>query len=129
MPKFALKEMNEINGEQDFKKLSIDDNCQFDDFEKEIKDTKRYYSELAGIYLYMERAANNASLPDTKFKDITPDGEKVKEYEFKSKHLRVYAIKGDGGKIIILGGYKNKQKRELKKFRGIKKRYLESKEP
>ncbi len=75
---------------------------------------------------YMEYAANGSSLTQEKFKDVTPDGELVKEYEFKSKHLRVYAIKKPNGKIIILGGFKNTQKADFKLFRSIKQQYLDS---
>ena len=50
----------------------------------------------------------------------------VKEYEFKSKHLRVYAIQQINGKIIVLGGFKNNQKEDINKFRSLKKQYLDS---
>ena len=72
----------------------------------------------------MNEVANIRTLPNTKFKDITPRKENVKEYEFKEGNLRVYAIKKFGGKIIILGGYKNRQKQDLRKFRSLKEQYL-----
>lgn len=75
---------------------------------------------------YVEYVANGNSLPDTKFRDITPSGEKVKECEFKSKHLRVYAIKKENGKIIMLGGLKTTQKEDFKRFRSLKTQYLNS---
>ena len=76
------------------------------------------------IYFYMEEVAKNMSLPDTKFKDVTPRKEKVKEYEFKDGDLRVYGISKTGGKIIILGGYKNRQEKDFKRFRSLKEQYL-----
>lgn len=72
----------------------------------------------------MEYLGNNGSLPKTKFRVVTPTGEKVKEYEFKSKHLRIYAIQKMNGKIIILGGYKNKQHKDFLRFRSLKKQLL-----
>jgi hypothetical protein len=33
------------------------------------------------------------------------------------------------GKIILLGGYKNKQAKDINKFRAIKKQYIESLKP
>jgi hypothetical protein len=72
----------------------------------------------------MEFVANGISLPASKFKDITPKKQIVKEYEFKSRHLRLYAIKTSKGKIVVLCGYKNKQNRDIRTFRSIKKRYL-----
>lgn len=126
MSKFALDRIEAIEGNQDFYKLKIDGVCLLDSFEDENKSNKKYFGEIGSIYGLMERLANNQGLPAKKFRDITPQNEKVKEYEFKSKNLRVYAIKCEGGKIVILGGYKNRQKKDLRTFRGIKKQYLES---
>lgn len=128
MPKFALERIKAINGKQVFEKLIIDNICQLDSFEDEINLGKRYKNELSMIYSYMDSMANLKSLPEGKFKDITPSKEVVKEYEFRSKHLRVYAIKKENGKIIILGGYKNRQKKDFREFRSIKKMYLEEKD-
>ena len=72
----------------------------------------------------MNEVANNRTLPYTKFRDITPKKEKVKEYEFKEGDLRVYGISKYGGKIIILGGYKNKQKKDYRTFRSMKEQFL-----
>jgi hypothetical protein len=71
--------------------------------------------------------ANNKLLPKTRFRDITlSKKEMIKEYEFKSRNLRVYAIKSPGGKIILLGGYKSNQKKDIKKFRNIKAEYIKN---
>lgn len=72
----------------------------------------------------MNEVANNRTLPNIKFKDVTPKTEKVKEYEFKDGNLRVYGISKYGGKIKILGGYKNQQKKDYRTFRSLKKQYL-----
>ncbi|MFO7939300.1 MAG: hypothetical protein R6U66_06075 [Bacteroidales bacterium] len=134
---FALKKLTvtvdgkeePIDGAQKIEKLLIDNECQFDDFESDVLKHKKYINELGKIYAYIEFAANGSSLPSKKFKDITPAKENVKEYEFKTKNLRVYAIKTLNGKIVIFGGYKNQQKKDIRKFRSIKKRYLESIKP
>ena len=72
----------------------------------------------------MNEVANNRTLPNTKFKDVTPKKEKVKEYEFKDGDLRVYGISTFGGKIIIMGGYNNRQKKDYRSFRSMKEQYL-----
>ena len=74
----------------------------------------------------MQQIANLNSLPKNKFRDITPNKELVKEYEFKKGDLRVFAIKTEGGQIVVLGGYKNSQKADIKKFQELKKRYLKT---
>jgi hypothetical protein len=129
MSKFALKEIDAINGKQTFDKLFINNSCQFDEFEEIVQEKQNYRSELGTIYRYMEYLANGNTLPEKHFKDITPKNQSVKEYEFRSKHLRVYAIKKENGKIIILGGFKSNQPFDLNKFRKIKKEYLGSLKP
>lgn len=125
MKKFTLNKITEIIGKSNIFKLFVGDKCQFDDFEAEVYENGQYIEEIASIYALMEDVANNRLLPKTKFRDITPSSkEKVKEYEFKSKHLRVYAIKFKDGKVIVLGGYKNTQKKDIVKFRSVKKAFL-----
>lgn len=105
--------------------MVIDGAGQLDNFEKDLNDTT-YQSEFKTLLAYMEYLGNNGSLPKTKFRDVTPKGEKVKEYEFKSKHLRIYTIQKTNGKIIILGGYKNNQDKDFPRFRSLKKQLLAS---
>ncbi len=124
MATFALNKIQAVKGQQTFYKLLKDNKCPFDEFEDSLE--TQYKSELGSIYAYMERVANRKSMPAKKFKDITPSQETVKEYEIKTKNLRVYLIKRKGGKVVILGGYKNNQKNDLRKFRSLKKQYLQS---
>jgi|SRR6056297_4078965 len=127
MTKFTLKKIEEIEGKQDIFKMEIDDTCLFDEFENDIENKGQYEQELYSIYSLMEDVANNKLLPKQKFRDITINKkDSLKEYEFKSKHLRVYAIKTKEGKVIILGGYKNNQKRDIKKLRNIKANYKQT---
>ena len=127
MSTFVLKELKAIFGKQQFFELIIDGNSQFDNYSKEIKENKQYYSELLKIFTLMDQVAQLKMLPQTKFKDITPKKESVKEYEFKTKHLRVYVFHMEKtGKIVAYGGYKNSQKDDIPKFRSYKSRYLKS---
>jgi hypothetical protein len=75
---------------------------------------------------YMDKVANLHSLPATKFKDITPKAELLKEYEFKSKHLRVYAVQKPGGKVVVLGGFKTSQEADIAAMRRLKKEIADS---
>ena len=126
---FALKKIDAIKGKQELVKLKVDDKCPFDEFENGVG--KQYLSELVGIYHNMQDVADLKSLPDTKFhfydlnkKQKNKDG--VREFEFKSKHLRVYGITMPNGKIIITGGTKANQKDDQNTFRKLKAQYLES---
>lgn len=126
MSKFALKEYNNVTGRIKFFKLIEDKFCYWDEFCREIQKNSNLEDQLISIIARMNDIANLRILPNTKFKDITPNKEKVKEYEIKTNDLRVYFIKDDSGNIVILGGKKNSQPEDIKKFRAIKKAYLNS---
>lgn len=124
MSKFALKEMELIKGRQTFNKLLVDGTAPFDCFTEGLEE--QYESELGSIYYRMEAVANLQSLPKDKFRELKGGKGDVKEYEFKSKHLRVYAIHQKDGKIVVMGGYKNSQDKDIATFRALKKQYIES---
>ena len=129
MPTFALQKIEAIKGKQEFDKLIVDGKCPFDEFEKGLE--KQYVSELVGIYSNMQDVADLKTLPPTKFHFYDLDKKKknkdgVREFEFKSKHLRVYGITKPNGKIIITGGTKSKQKTDQNEFRRLKNLYLTS---
>ncbi len=127
MATFVLKKLEAVVGKQQFFELIIDGNSQFDEYCKTIINHKQYYSELLKIFTLTNLVSQLKMLPQTKFKDITPDKETIKEYEFKSKHLRVYAFHIEKtGKIVAYGGFKNTQKEDISKFRSYKNRFLKS---
>ncbi len=128
MYNFALNKIEAISGKQQFYDLLIDGVSQYEQFISEIENNPQYYSEHKTILAYMDHVANlNKRLPKKKFKNITPSKENIKEYEFKSKHLRAYAFHLEKtGKIVTVWGYKNRQKKDIKKFRSIKKHYIKS---
>lgn len=119
MSKFALKKIDFIKGKQIFNKLLVDGVAPFDRFTEELE--KQYEDELGAIYYRMEAVVNLQSLPKDKFRELKGAKGGVKEYEFKSKHLRVYAIHQKDGKIVVMGGYKNSQDKDISTFRSLKK--------
>ena len=123
MAVFSLKPIESIQGIQSFEQLVIDGTPVLDAYEEQLEE--QYATEFQVILAYMDFVARLQHLPDTKFKDITPRRETVREFEFKSRHLRVYAISKRAGKIVVLGGYKNRQKRDIISFRSLKRQYLE----
>ncbi len=129
MPIFALRKIEAIKGRQQFDKLVVDGKCPFDEFEANLEE--QYKAEMAGIYHYMQDVADLKPVSDDKYhfydkdkKQRRKDG--VREFEFKSKHLRVYGITKPNGKIIITGGTKARQKVEQGEFRRLKNLYLAS---
>lgn len=124
MSKFALKKITAVVGKQSFDQLLVNGVAPLDEFEKDLQAADK--KSMQKIYLYMNDVSNNLLLPKQKFRDITPKKERVKEYEFKSESIRVYAIGQKGGKIVIICGYKSNQKKDIIKFRSIKKQYLDA---
>src|SRR5690606_261405 len=116
-----------IKGRVHFNKLEIDGLCPFDGFCEEIKQEGNLKGQLITIFSRIEQIANLQRLPATKFRDITPKKETVKELEIKTRDLRVNLIKEESH-IIILGGKKSTQKGDIAKFRSIKNSYLKFKD-
>lgn len=124
MPNFEIRNIDAVKGIQKFYKLSKDGTCQIDEFENKLEEV--YKTELRTIYAYMDQVANLKPLPQNKFHFYNDGKGGFREFEFKSKHLRVYGIVINEGKLIILGGTKANQKDDTTIFRRIKKEYIDS---
>lgn len=125
MVKYTLERMDIIRGKQIFDKLVVDGVAPFDTFIKNLEES--YRSEVRSLYSYMQAVSDLQSLPETKFHPYSDGKDGVREYEFKTKHLRVYAIEQKGGKIIIIGGTKANQAKDQVEFRRLKNGYIASK--
>ena len=123
MRKFVTKKIDAIHSRELFEQLFIDDKGQLDEFLKSLSGTT-YLSEYRTLLTSMEYFGDGNRLPDTKYKDLTPSKEIIKEHEFKSKHLRIYAIQLSGKKLVIIGGYKNTQPQDIIRFRSLKEQFL-----
>lgn len=125
MPKFVTKTVESINAREPVHQLVIDGTGVLDTYETSLVGTT-YQSEFNTMQKYIEYAANGNSLPKTKMRKYKGAKDSVTEYEFKSKHLRVWAIQQPGKKLIVFGGFKNSQPADEVSFRALKKQYLES---
>jgi len=123
MPKFDSRKIEAINSREIVEELIIDGEAVLTVYENKL--SKNYLSEFKTILKYIEYAANGAPLPKTKLRKYGKDNG-VTEYEFKSKHLRVWAIQLPSKKLIVFGGYKNSQDADQRSFWSKKKQYLES---
>jgi len=120
---FATQIIETIKGKQVFEKLLVDGVCLLDEFEEAIKDNPQYTSEFRTLFAYMNFVANGSLLPKTKFREVKGDKIKTKRYEFKSEHLRVYVFNQPGGKMVVMGGYKNTQEADIRQFNSIVKEF------
>lgn len=128
MRNFAIRNIPEITGHIKFFKLEINGKCQFDEFWGETEESGNLKSELRKAQTIMQEVSDNKFLPKTKFRNITPQNETLTEFEIKTKHLRIYLFhEKHTGRIIVYGGKKTSQKKDIKRFRNIKKEYFDSK--
>jgi putative component of toxin-antitoxin plasmid stabilization module len=125
---FTLIEIDAIDGRIKFYKLFYNSTCEFEDFWNEHLQNSNLKGELIKIQTTMQQISEMKLLPEQKFRDITPKNDTVKEYEIKTKHLRVYCFHQEKfGRIVVTGGIKsNKQQGDINRFRSIKREYLES---
>lgn len=108
-----------------FYKLLVNNNCEFDLFWKQCKADGNLESELFQIQSRMQQVSDLKTMPNEKHKDITPRNDAVKEYEIKTKHLRVYMFHDkENGRVIVSGGKKTTQQKDISHFRNIKKEYF-----
>lgn len=125
MYRFALKKIEQIEGKLQFYKLFVNDVCEYDTFWVQCEQDGNLKSELVTLQARMQQLADLKTLPVEKHRDLTPKHETVKEYEIKTKHLRIYTFHDkENGRIIVLGGKKTNQVSDIKRFRNIKKAYF-----
>ena len=128
MSKFVPKLIEEVSIQVSVYKLLINDKCQFDEFFNNNKDKVEYKNQLGQIQNILLSIGSDEleKLPPAKFKILKRDKKDSHiDYEIKTKSFRVYLIKDKKlGKIIVLGGFKKNQPKDIKKLRSIKKSYF-----
>jgi putative component of toxin-antitoxin plasmid stabilization module len=128
MPNFVLHQIEEITGRIKIFKLGVDGIVAYNAFETEIKKDGTFDKELNNVQAILEQYAQNKSLPPTKFKELRGCRDAYTEYEIKTRNLRVYLFKEEKtGSIILWGGKKNTQIKDISTFRKIKGAYIENK--
>lgn len=127
MANFAVEHIEQVIGRINFYHLIVDGANQYKEFEEQLLQHGGYESELNKIPVLMQQVSEGKTLPSTKFKDITPKKETVKEYEIKTRNLRCYLFhEKERGRIVVLLGKKTTQKQDIKRFRNLKSQYLET---
>ena len=130
MHTFTLHQITEITGRIRIFKLEIDTVILYDQFTTTIKKESTYERELYNVQAILAQYAQNKSLPPNKFKELKGCKDAYTEYEIKTRNLRVYLFKEEKtGSIIVYGGKKNNQAKDISQFRKWKRIYIESKNP
>ena len=55
-----------------------------------------------------------------------PKSDTIKDYEIKSGSYRVYLFKDSNAAIVVFGGFKKNQKKDIRRFRYIKQEYIKA---
>ena len=115
---FAVEKIEQVrdDGKIHFFKLFKDKRCFFDEFVNDIRGNSNDYKSFVSLVAIMDfMAENDSNLPSKKFNAIKK-GKNVIGYEFKKDDLRVYCVKKEPNVIVILGGYKKNQEKDIDKF-------------
>ena len=115
--------VNEIKALEVVEQLCIYGIGQLDLLEEPIVGTT-YGGEFKGLISFIQHFANGGN-PGRKLKYLR-GGDGSTEFEFISKHLRIYAIQRPTRKLIIYGGLKKAadSSDNIEIFRAIKREYL-----
>lgn len=122
MYKFALIRLKDLKGRISIYKLKINNQCELDIFLDSIKND--HTSEYAAIIAAIEALSDLHRFRKDRFKQLSGSKWNVPEYEIKTKNFRVYLFKDNNGHILVCGGAKVTQKKDLKRFRQIINEYL-----
>lgn len=129
MTKFALVEielkLDEGEIECPFYSITINGRNKFDEFKK-LCNKNNFEDEYIKILSLIITIAKGEEykLPQTKLKQLKRGKkDKIPDFELKTKHLRLYFIKESNNRIIIIGGKKKDQPKDINKLRGITKKY------
>jgi hypothetical protein len=121
---FSLLKREFPDGKKPIFLLVEDGICPIWEFEEEIQKEGNYEIQIDKIRTSMYGRSCGARLSEDKFKDLKPrpNGDNVKDYEYKTHMLRVYSFEYEGGEVIWGGEKKdpNKQSRTIARMRRAK---------
>lgn len=122
---FTIDYIPDFETRQPVFKLLRNSRCLIDEFWIEIKKDQNLTGQGRAIWKIIEDAANGKRLPKTRYRKLNL---KHNAFEAKCKQLRIYLIhENKTGQIIILGGKKTTQVKDLKKLRKILDEYVHMK--
>ncbi len=126
MANFVLHRLEEIAGPIAVYKLELDGECFWDEFWTEISRDGNLKRQLFKVHAIMEEMSESLRIPPKKLRPLGKTGT-LNEFEIKTADLRVYLFHEDRtGRIIVIGGKKGNQTKEMKRFRKIVGEYYQS---
>lgn len=108
----------------DVYELCKNDESLFESFFEEIEKDGNLLSNMASAIRIVEDTANLSRRPKTQFRLIIGHGLNCKIYEAKSGSIRIYLFHEEKtGRVIVSGGLKGNQKKDIKSIIKIIKEY------
>lgn len=94
------------------------------DFIEKVENDGNLWSNIASVIRIIEDTANLNRRPKTKFRLIEGHKLKCKIYEAKAGIVRIYLFHEENtGRVIVTGGYKDNQVKDIKSILNIIKDY------
>jgi len=95
--------------------LCKNDESIFQSFISEIEKDKKLFNQLSAAVSIVENSANLRTMPKGKFRPIEGHNLNCKVYEAKKGSIHVYLFHQENtGRIIVTGGKKGNQKKDIK---------------
>ncbi|HKR03975.1 MAG TPA: hypothetical protein VJY62_05000 [Bacteroidia bacterium] len=117
-----------FNTRQRINKLKRNGKSLINEFLEEIKKDKNLEPELGELYATLEDTANGKMVPKNQYRKLRLSSKiKYSAFEAKSKHLRLYLFHDENRKIIMIGGKKVDQERDIERLEKIIKEHTEYK--
>ncbi len=117
MSKYSLILSNLVSPHTKIKVLELckNDESIFQSFISEIEKDTKLFNQLSGAVSIIENSANLLTMPKGKFRPIEGHNLNCKVYEAKKGIIRVYLFHQENtGRIIVTGGKKGNQKKDIK---------------
>ncbi len=123
MCNFAVKIFEPVrcDGKLKFYKLLENGKAQIDLFYDEVSKDNKHKRDFNIILTCMNIVAENDCLLPKKKVNSIKEGDKEIAIEFKKNDLRVYCVKKSPNVFVVLGGYKNNQKKDVDRIKRLLK--------
>lgn len=116
MPNFALEQINFNETIAPVYYLHRDGRCLIDGFIEMVKANPDYSPLLSDLYAIVRRAANGEEIPSKLFSKTKGQNN---AWEARKGDIRMYVYREWNGPIIVIGGDKNTQDRDLELLKQI----------
>lgn len=88
-------------------------------FNAKIEKDGNLTKSLFSAFQIIEHSCNSVRLPETKFKVIKDNKLPCKMYEAKKNDIRIYLFQDPEGRVIVGGGLKGNQQKDIDRIKQI----------